>query len=84
MFHKGNSIFLIFADCGRFATPIQHRSTILMQDEYGFRYHKAHSKKEGDFWRCTKKNKGCKASIVTLKEGNLILRQNYQHNHIPE
>eukprot|EP00093_Oithona_nana_P011675 11675.XXX_695389_695580_1 [CDS] Oithona nana genome sequencing. len=59
-----------------------------MQDELGFKYHKSHPVDEGfgqgnSFcWRCSKKNKGCKATIVTLE--NRILRQNNQHNHLPE
>eukprot|EP00093_Oithona_nana_P011676 11676.XXX_695628_695807_1 [CDS] Oithona nana genome sequencing. len=54
-----------------------------MQDHLGFRYSKGHAYGDGSiFWRCSKKDKKCKASITTM--GNRIIRSKNEHNHYIE
>ena len=62
------------------ATEVKVRQRILMQDELGFQYSKGHVYGNGSiFWRCSKKDKKCKASITTM--GNRIIRTKNEHNH---
>ena len=54
-----------------------------MQDELGFKYSKGHVYGDGSiFWRCSKKDKKCKASITTM--GNRIIRAKNEHNHFAD
>jgi len=55
----------------------------VLVDDQGYTYSNSMTKSGnfGNYWRCSKKNKKCKASITTDHEWVVIKRQ--KHNHEP-
>ena len=66
-----------------FFSSIGVRNSIIVQDEHGFKYRKAHAnavrEKHIRNWKCSKVNEGCKVFIKTYQD--TIIVQRNEHNH---
>ena len=66
-----------------FFSSVGMRNSIIVQDEHGFKYRKAHENmkkfKHIQNWKCSKVNEGCKVFIKTYQD--TIISQRHEHNH---
>ena len=56
----------------------------ILVDDLGYTYSNSNSRSKGEpvnTWRCSKKNKKCKASITT--DNDWVISKKHLHNHAP-